>query len=533
MGIWSFYFLLKLGLHVQGHIFMDWRFNLAFAGTLLLPITAAWLRWSRQLVAIPLGAALLYRESPLPPFSRLVSELESISTFDGQYLLELAGRFVSLQMIGSLFALLFLYWVLSSKLRISSFALLGILLVPAHTAVLQLSAATTATPALQNRSARIELTPDQKLASFHKDEALRQVSFEPTLDEQKPFDIVLLHVCSLAWDDLDLLAQSQTNLLERAAIRFDAFNTAASYSGPAAIRLLRATCGQDTHSALYNPPRSSCLIFNQLAQVGYRNRIALNHTGKFGNFLSDITNNSGGVAQLMNTTNLPQKMRQFDGDPVYSDLAVLKQWAKTRLDGPEALYFNTTSLHDGNRLLDRPSLGSVESFPIRLQGLFTDIRRFLDDLESRGRPAVVVLIPEHGAALRADHEHIAGLREVPTPAVTHAPVLVYLTGGAGPVNPVQISEPTSYLALAELLARLLENSPFGPQPRSLADYATGLPNTDFVSENNGLIVMRNESRFLKRDPIGNWETLNSGLGRLPALLGRPQAVAAAGDTYDE
>ena len=46
----------------------------------------------------------------------------------------------------------------------------------------------------------------------------------------------------------------------------------------------------------------------------------------------------------------------------------------------------------------------------------------MGELEASGRRAVVVLVPEHGAALRGDSAQIAGLREIPTPAITLVPV---------------------------------------------------------------------------------------------------------------
>ena len=45
-------------------------------------------------------------------------------------------------------------------------------------------------------------------------------------------------------------------------------------------------------------------------------------------------------------------------------------------------------------------------------------------LDKAGRKAVVVVVPEHGAALRGDRMQIAGLREFATPSVTTVPVIV-------------------------------------------------------------------------------------------------------------
>ncbi len=44
-------------------------------------------------------------------------------------------------------------------------------------------------------------------------------------------------------------------------IVFKNFNSATSYSGPAAVRLLRASCGQLSHTNLYQPSGADCYLF--------------------------------------------------------------------------------------------------------------------------------------------------------------------------------------------------------------------------------------------------------------------------------
>ncbi len=85
---------------------------------------------------------------------------------------------------------------------------------------------------------------DGLLTEFYAKEQQRQVRFSPLAGDDAPYDIVLLHVCSLSWDDLDFVRDNADPLLHRFDILFDQFSSSASYSGPAAIRLLRANCGQ-------------------------------------------------------------------------------------------------------------------------------------------------------------------------------------------------------------------------------------------------------------------------------------------------
>jgi hypothetical protein len=72
-----------------------------------------------------------------------------------------------------------------------------------------------------------------------------------------------------------------------------------------------------------------------------------------------------------------------------------------------ALYYNTVTLHDGNRLPDK-RLTSIESYPLRLKTLLDDVDRIIDTISKSGRKAVVIFVPEHGAALRGDRTRSRG-----------------------------------------------------------------------------------------------------------------------------
>jgi hypothetical protein len=61
-----------------------------------------------------------------------------------------------------------------------------------------------------------------------------------------------------------------------------------------------------------------------------------------------------------------------------------------------------------------------------------------------------------------------------------------------------VDEPTSYLAISGIVARMLARSPFAGGGFAAADYADGLPTTPFVAQNEGAVVMANDgSYFLK------------------------------------
>ena len=57
------------------------------------------------------------------------------------------------------------------------------------------------------------------------------------------------------------------------------------------------------------------------------------------------------------------------------------------------------------------------------------------------------------------------------------------------VNQTMVSKPTSYFALAWLLSKFVEQSPFGAAAEASSELAAKIPKTDFVSENDsGKIV---------------------------------------------
>jgi cellulose synthase operon protein YhjU len=172
-----------------------------------------------------------------------------------------------------------------------------------------------------------------------------------------------------------------------------------------------------------------------------------------------------------------------------------------------ALYYNTVSMHDGNRL-PNSNLTSLQSYPIRLTRLLGDIDRLTDLIAHSGRKAVVIFVPEHGAALRGDAGQISGLREIPTPRIIDVPVGVKLIGlPAGkepPGHAISIDTPTSYLALAQLMSNLVANSPFKADAPALQQYAHDLPQTRMVGENENTVTMDTANGYVIHTPDGVW-----------------------------
>jgi cellulose synthase operon protein YhjU len=518
MGLWSAYFFAKILLYALGYMdFTPWM-NLALAVfTALIPRNSRQ-RFAKNLIAVPLAVLLLYHDSYLPPITQALSQAQNLRSFSGQYLLELAGRLISVKLLAELAVMFVLYALARRKLRLSTFVFLGIfaiMLVP-HSRwwALPAAAQTTATANTASRPPDEEpdLRPealDARLEQFYSAQRKAQVRFARPPAEDAAFDILILHVCSLSWDDLKTLKISPDSVFGRFDIVMSNVSSAASYSGPAAIRLLRGACGQTSERQLYDAPRSECLVIDGLQAAGFEPHWVMNHDGHFGNFFADVHDRGGLSVALEDTSGATVGAQAFDGTRVLSDYSVLSRWWTKRLKNPAArvaLYYNTISLHDGNRVISDGRNDS--SYGARFAQFTSDIARFMDDLRRSGRHVIVVFIAEHGAALSGDRRQIAGLREIPTRAISHVPVAFALINAPRSAIQAKVDLPASYPAVNELLSRFIAADPFDKSDLNLADYTTALPQTDFVAENNATTVIEIGNRYMMRSPDGAWSRLD-------------------------
>ncbi|MDN7588717.1 cellulose biosynthesis protein BcsG [Burkholderia seminalis] len=514
MTFWNLYFILKFALFATGHLQPFWLANLAFAAALAAsaPIRRRAWRIVRQVVALAIAVPLLAREMHAPPLARLVEAAREVSTFRLDYWMELLPRLLPPLLVLTVAGALIVYFVVNRWLRVATFVLAVLIVMPLWQAGSGLMARVVA-PATQQANAKGATRADQPedhnaaLATFRAQESQRQVAFGHLgQDPATQFDVIVLHICSLSWDDLDAAKVRNHPMLSHFDYLFTNFSTAASYSGPAAIRVLRASCGQEAHADLYKPAPQQCYLFSQLARAGYSVQSLLNHDGHFDNFLQVIHDNIGVAdAPMISNAAAPVAMHAFDGSPIKDDYSTLANWYAQRASvaGPVALYYNTISLHDGNRVVGS-ALTSIDSYPQRATKLMTDFDRLADLIAQSGRRAVIVFVPEHGAALRGDDNQVAGLREIPTPRIVHGPVGVRLVGFAGNHGATTvIDQPTSFLALAQLLSNLVSNSPFKPGT-TLAQYAADLPRTRMVGENEGTVTMQTAAGYAVKTPDGVW-----------------------------
>ncbi|MBU9146933.1 cellulose biosynthesis protein BcsG [Burkholderia multivorans] len=514
MTFWNLYFILKFALFATGHLQPMWAANLVFALALAAsaPLRSRVARIVRQVAAVAIAVPLLARELHAPPLARLAEAAREVATFRADYWLEILPRLLPPMLLLTVAGVLIVYFIVNRWLRVATFVIAALIAMPLWQAgsgwATRVAQATTAQGGTAT-AARAGQPEDYNaaLATFRAQESQRQVAFGHLgSDPAAQFDVIVVHVCSLSWDDLDAAKLRNHPMLSRFDYLFTNFSTAASYSGPAAIRVLRASCGQEAHADLYKPAPQQCHLFAQLASAGYTVQSLLNHDGHFDNFLQVIRDNIGVPgAPLVSNEAAPVAMHAFDGSAIKDDYATLANWYAQRASvaGPVALYYNTISLHDGNRVVGS-ALTSIDSYPQRAAKLMSDVDRLADLIAQSGRRAVIVFVPEHGAALRGDRNQVAGLREIPTPRIVHGPVGVRLVGFAGDHGTTTvIDQPTSFLALAQLLSNLVSNSPFKPGV-TLAQYAADLPRTRMIGENEGTVTMQTAAGYAVKTPDGVW-----------------------------
>lgn len=503
---WNLYFLSKVVLAWMGALDLKVLPNLLFLAALLVPLPWRWARITRTVVAVPVAVVLYYQDTWWPPFQRLLAQ-PGVLDFSADYWLELAQRFINWQMVAVLVLLVVAYLLLKPWLRITTLSVLGMLgmavvalPLPAglNWGTSQATAATGGADAAAGAAGALAPASNETLnawlAAFYQQQSGLKTVF-PAPASAAPFDVIILNICSLAWSDLDEVGMRQNTLLDHMDLIFDDFNSATAYSGPAAIRLLRASCGQTSHTALFDPVPAECQLFSNLQRLGFQSELAMNHDGHFDNFIGELSQYGGLQARPMDISAFPRALVAFDKSPLRRDGDVLNAWWKQRQAEQAqqvALFYNTISLHDGNRIVGADGRANAADYKARAQMVLGDMAGLVEAVERSGRRAMIVVVPEHGAALHGDRMQIPGMREIPSPSITHVPVGVKLVGMGTPASggPRHVPEPSSYLALSELVSRVYALNAQSPSAaRDWDSLLQGLPRTPSVSENEGAKVI--------------------------------------------
>ena len=558
MLIWNLYFVIKIGLHLGGILTLSPLLNLGLFVLLLLTNPALYsakrvLSFLRYLLFSLPAVALLLHELGLVVSLALSDQVVALVGFSAAYLRELLKRTVQPWMLWSGLLAFLLIRALDRYIRISTWVAVSLFLVLAKQTFPFLQ------PAVQPETlaeaddgglaqTRVNLSPAEMIALGQVDfqqlrvardqesqtklrdiandgagpastlnlffERQRNLTVNAFAPPSAPdFDVIVLQICSMSWADLRFAKLSQHPLIRQADFIFENFNSATSYSGPAAIRLLRGKCGQSTHNALYQNTSDSCLLFEQLRRVGFEVEIGMNHDGRFQDFKKLVRDNLGSNAiQRVAHDSVPIGVQAFDGSVISRDGDYLRTWWKKRLEANApavAYYYNSITLHDGNRLLNS-NLNSINTYAIRTERTLNDIQSVLGEIRRSGRQAMVLVVPEHGAGLSGEYGQLVGLRELPTPAITRVPVFGYWIAPnyqQAPNGPVIIKQSTSYLALSELLNRWMKQNETQKLAPSWPVILSNLPDTRLVSQQGNITVMESQGSYWLKAPGTDWKVL--------------------------
>ncbi|EPB7100626.1 cellulose biosynthesis protein BcsG [Escherichia coli] len=531
---WNFYFLVKFGLLWAGYLNFHPLLNLVFAAFLLMPLPRYSLHRLRHWIALPIGFALFWHDTWLPGPESIMSQGSQVAGFSTDYLIDLVTRFINWQMIGAIFVLLVAWLFLSQWIRITVFVVaillwLNVLTLagPSFSLWPAGQPTTTVTTTGGNAAATVAATggapvvgdmPAQTappttanlnawLNNFYNAEAKRKSTFPSSLPaDAQPFELLVINICSLSWSDIEAAGLMSHPLWSHFDIEFKNFNSATSYSGPAAIRLLRASCGQTSHTNLYQPANNDCYLFDNLSKLGFTQHLMMGHNGQFGGFLKEVRENGGMQSELMDQTNLPVILLGLDGSPVYDDTAVLNRWldvTEKDKNSRSATFYNTLPLHDGNHY---PGVSKTADYKARAQKFFDELDAFFTELEKSGRKVMVVVVPEHGGALKGGRMQVSGLRDIPSPSITDVPVGVKFFGMKAPHQgaPIVIEQPSSFLAISDLVVRVLDGKIFTEDNVDWKKLTSGLPQTAPVSENSNAVVIQYQDKPYVRLNGGDW-----------------------------
>lgn len=520
LGVWNVYFIIAFALAAFGYIELNLLGNALLMAWLLLPVGPKWLRILRGTLGVAAAAVLLYSESWLPGVDSILANKGGIAGFSLLYMAEFALDFINVKMVGWGLLVFLGYFLVRRYVRVTFFTIvyfLGAVTMPWVQSILpERAPVVTADAGGQTNEAAAPAKTgkaDAKAVGEWYDAFLayehdRRARFPNGLSEKDtPFDILLLSICSVSNDDLAVSQLDQHPLFKEFNIRFDSFNAATAYSGPALLRLLNGACGQPSHSELYGERRPECEIMTRLGTLGYSQRLLMDHSGEYDNFLQSMREKAGVTATLDNAK-YPTRYMGFDDEEIADSLAVLRHWQRTQVKskaGRTATLINFIALHDGNRL---PGRGRAEPFKPRAQEMFDNIRTFLRELERSGRKTMVVIVPEHGAAVRGDKIQVPRLRDIPTMRISRVPVMVKFVGLKGmPNEPIHVTGNTSYLALTSLIGKTLETDYFSKDGGTvpLEQLVHDLPQTNPVSENGTVQTLEYQGREYFRQNGGEWK----------------------------
>ena len=503
MGLWCIYFFGKLSLYFQGHIRFEFVLNLLFALFLLLPLpqklfARRFFIHVKFVLALCIAFLLLWSEAWFPPLWRTMKLLAETGGISPGYIISFLQTSFSIQAAGILLLICVVCFFLNKRITLTSLVFAGIIAVPL----------------LAPKSPSVDIAA--YLDNFYQSEAARVIHFGTPNENSPDFDIIILNICSLSWDDLDAAGIEKDTFLRQFDLLFTNFNTVSSYTNPSAIRLMRANCGQRRHKEIYRETGKECYLLESLRSYGYQTYAAIDNDAPSYRFVEDIMA-FGRADKPIAFTDLPVLQYDFDRSPIYDDLSLLNRWWDMRLHSSSqkaALYMDITTLHGGAHRVDDPQWWKRDRKSLYgefANNLFKNLERFFRTLSESGKNFVVIFVPEHGMALRGSSLQPADIREIPLPSITTVPVGIKFIGQGFPPAPehqVIVTTQTSYLALSHLLSSFLAAPLFERESMLKEEIISRIPEVRFVAENETTLAIKKDNEVFYYGKEKEWKKLS-------------------------
>lgn len=521
LGFWSILFIFKFGLLFFSFINFDFVPNVLLCLAMTLSIKKRFINVLYQLCLGILAIALLYHDSYLPSISQILNQKNNIQGFSLSYIVDFITDFVNPNMIYALLFITICVFFLREWIRVTTLVFIGFIYIFYSSfqawmpeKVENLTTQNTKKYENMDEFNDIDDIPAQTgdysnanlnkyLESFNKFEQTRKIEYPEQLNTGfTPFNIVILNICSMSKDDINFSGLEAHPVFSKFDISLEHFNSVSSYSTPASLRLLRSNCGQETEGEMYAGRKPECELLTSLENIGFKPRLFMDHDGTYGEYLKTLREIAGLNADLNDLNKLQVSYKSFDGTPIYSDSDLFNYYMKTvgATSSNSVSFFNLITLHDGNRSANGKN---KENYGNRLGILLNDIEGFIKHLESNNRQTLLIMVPEHGAALRGDKMQISRLREIPTSKITDIPVYIKFIGLKNKIKSINLAGNYSYLALSELIKRTI-NTNFFVSNQKVNVLLENLPQTAPVAESTNAFFMRFKSKNMFKLKGDEW-----------------------------
>ena len=503
-GWFNVYFFAKFALAYFGYLNLEPAYNALLFAAVVLPIGTRAFDLLRNVVCALAAAALLWHESWLPGPEAIRANAHNLTDFTASFLLDFVVNAVNPVILAWLAAGIVAWLFLRRWIRFSTLTVIGLVVTAFPQLVTwalptekeapakEVAAAPESAPALRSERAAGPLQPpqpangtgedvDRWLTAFFTQEENRGVSLPAEAIPESVsgvFDIAVVNICSLSNDDL-----AATGLHTRDRRR------CVSSPPPADSPRIRPSTASAVRSASFS---------TALRRPGGK-------TGSISTTTDVSTTISPRFASWRASPRPSTTSRSFTSATKPSTARPFTTTQTSSTSGSRTSLFNLVALHDGNR-----APGSAKSFDYAplAKSLLDDLEGIMDRIEKSGRPVLFIVVPEHGAAVRGDKIQMARLREIPSPKITNVPVLVKFFGLKLDGALRTIEAPTSYLALAELMARTATSGVYRDREADASAAVDAilmdLPQTRPVSQNANASVVRFAGVHWVRLHAGKW-----------------------------